>query len=87
MTMEFDNPKTVADLKELQTWVFDQLKLIEKEFNFQRDAYYLKPLTAAPRKPRDGMVVYADGTTWNPGGGRGIYAYIDDGTPAWTKLG
>lgn len=29
-----------------------------------------------PLKPRDGMVVYADGTNWNPGSGEGFYERI-----------
>jgi hypothetical protein len=37
----------------------------------------------APTKPRDGMVVLADGTTWNPGSGAGVYARI---AGAWVKL-
>lgn len=37
-----------------------------------------------PAKPRDGMVVVADGTNWNPGGtGAGLYARIGG---AWVKL-
>jgi len=39
---------------------------------------------AAPNKPVDGQVEFADGTTWNPGGGKGIYAYYSS---AWNKLG
>lgn len=38
---------------------------------------------AAPAKPFSGMVVYADGTNWNPGAGEGIYAYY---AAAWNKL-
>lgn len=37
----------------------------------------------APEKPREGMIVAADGLTWNPGGGKGIYAYLGG---AWVKL-
>lgn len=29
----------------------------------------------APAKPRKGMRRYADGTSWNPGGGAGLYSY------------
>lgn len=37
-----------------------------------------------PEKPRDGMIVLADGTDWNPGGeGEGFYVYYN---AAWTKL-
>ena len=44
---------------------------------------YLTPQNAAPAKPRDGQVVKADGTNWNPGGGNGVYAYY---AGAWNKL-
>lgn len=39
-----------------------------------------------PDKPRAGMVVYADGTDWEPdgAGGEGFYGYYDG---AWHKLG
>lgn len=37
----------------------------------------------APPKPREGMVRFADGTSWNPGAGRGPYVYR--GT-AWVAL-
>lgn len=38
----------------------------------------------APSKPRDGMVVLADGTSWNPGSGEGFYGYR---AGAWRFLG
>ncbi len=41
-------------------------------------------LYAAPAKPYDGLTVYADGTTWNPGAGAGIYTYYG---AAWNRLG
>jgi len=43
----------------------------------------LRPIYAAPKKPREGMIVYADGTKWNPGAGKGVYVFT--GT-AWSKL-
>lgn len=44
----------------------------------------LQTLYAAPDKPRDGMVVKADGATWNPGSGSGFYGYRN---AAWHLLG
>lgn len=38
---------------------------------------------AAPGKIEDGMIVYADGTNWNPGSGAGVYARE---AGAWVKL-
>lgn len=40
--------------------------------------------TVAPSKPRDGMIRRADGASWNPGGGAGVYCYY---AAAWNKLG
>lgn len=37
----------------------------------------------APAKPRETMLVFADGTSWDPGSGRGLYMYISG---AWIKL-
>lgn len=39
---------------------------------------------APPAKPRDGDIRYADGTTWQPGSGSGIYYF--NGT-IWKPLG
>ena len=41
---------------------------------------------AEPDRLRDGDIRYADGTTWNPGSGQGIYYYKLSG-PAWVFLG
>ena len=40
--------------------------------------------TVAPAKPREGMERFADGTSWNPGSGKGKYIYY---TGAWHFLG
>jgi hypothetical protein len=37
-----------------------------------------------PERPYEGMMVGADGTEWNPGSGRGVYARVNS---AWVKLG
>ena len=47
-------------------------------------AGHVNKLTVAPIKPRDGDIVYADGTSWNPGTGQGIYSYYNS---AWHLLG
>ncbi len=37
-----------------------------------------------PSKPRNGVFVFADGTTWDPGSGRGLYIY-NGNTSAWVQ--
>lgn len=44
----------------------------------------LDTLYAAPKKYREGTVCKADGVTWNPGSGAGVYCYRGG---AWTFLG
>jgi hypothetical protein len=44
----------------------------------------LDTLYAAPKKFREGMIVKADGVTWNPGSGAGVYCRRG---AAWTFLG
>lgn len=44
----------------------------------------LQELHVEPAKRRTGMIVLADGTNWNPGAGRGVYAFYNG---AWNKLG
>ena len=44
----------------------------------------LVPTANAPAKPRDGEVRFANGTTWNPGSGAGVYAFYGS---TWNKLG
>ena len=43
----------------------------------------LVPLHKEPLRPRIGLIVYADGTDWDPSGGEGLYVY--DGS-TWNKL-
>jgi hypothetical protein len=44
----------------------------------------VETLHAEPERVREGMVVLADGTDWNPGSGAGFYGYYGS---AWVKLG
>lgn len=49
-----------------------------------RQSLVFEEQIAAPNKPVEGQVEFADGTTWNPGGGKGLYVYYSS---AWNKLG
>lgn len=39
------------------------------------DALYLTTLYKSPAKLREGMLILADGTQFNPGSGGGVYVY------------
>lgn len=67
---------------EMRRFLFEELGKIGAAFAALA-AGHLDKTHAAPAKPRDGDIRYADGASWNPGGGAGIY-WFNGAT--WTKL-
>lgn len=66
---------------EVRQYLDQELRRIADAIN--RDVLFLQTLAEAPASPSDGMIAYADGTSWNPGSGEGFYGY--EGS-AWVKL-
>ena len=80
-------PLVTQVYEEALRWVieqFENLSGVLEGADFEQLS--LKELHAAPAKPRDGMVVFADGTDWNPDAtnGQGMYVYYGS---AWHYLG
>lgn len=69
-------------IDELRQFVEDELRLIEQAFA-EMTAVELRTVFVEPTSPRDGMIVMADGASWDPGSGEGIYAYYGG---VWNKL-
>jgi len=68
--------------EDLPVYLTNELnRLGEVVFNLSK--LRLEEAFAAPDKPRNGQLEYADGTSWDPGSGAGIYWF--DGS-SWTKL-
>ena len=76
-------PIESEDPAELRRWVREELARISIVFEMAL-ARNVEFLNVAPAKPREGMICGADGTNWDPGSGKGIYAYYDS---AWNFLG
>jgi hypothetical protein len=75
------NPdKLGSSVKDLVFYIEDELDAIAAALNDQDNSTF-PPLAVEPTKPRQGLVVYADGTNWNPGNGEGLYYYGSDA--AW----
>jgi len=71
--------------KEFQIWLLDELRHISDAMSeIETDSALLKEWNSVPDRVYNGLVVYADGTNWNPGSGRGVYAYENG---SWLKLG
>lgn len=71
------------DPKALPEYLGREFNAIAQAMTGPADVVRLEPQAVAPLKPRDGMVVYADGTNWNPGAGAGVYARVSG---AWVKM-
>ena len=65
-------------------YLMDELRSIANTLHsIVTNSISLVPRNVEPRKVYEGLIVYADGTDWNPGSGKGVYVY--NGT-AWVKL-
>lgn len=67
----------------LPGFLLQELANLRKAMEQPQPYVFLDTLYVAPTRPREGMVVKADGTNWNPGGGAGLYARVSG---AWVKL-
>jgi hypothetical protein len=72
-----------ARLEELPAFLARELQEISRRSQLV-DYIVLDTLYAAPKRIVDGMIVKADGATWNPGAGAGAYIYRG---AAWHLLG
>ena len=74
---------TANDLPTLKQELQTVFATIAREQAQQSEYIALKPLYAEPGRSFDGMIVVADGTTWDPGGGYGPYIRSNG---SWLKL-
>ena len=78
-------PKTpsVHSFEELNEYLLDLERRIENAFiTGEFENMNISEVNVAPAKPRDGDLVNADGTNFNPGSGKGLYFY----TTIYNKL-
>ncbi len=58
----------------LLNWLSNEFRRIAAALN-GTTGVRLVPLGAEPDKPSEGLMVYADGASWDPGSGAGVYVY------------
>lgn len=76
-------PLSPSSLSELHATIENNLRLLAEVLNGPVTEVKLQVLAKPPAKPREGWIVRADGTLWNPGAGAGVYEYR---AGAWLKL-
>lgn len=67
----------------LPGFLLAELRRLQEVLNSPVPFQQLDTQYVAPSKPREGMVVLADGVSFNPGAGAGFYGYRGG---AWRKL-
>lgn len=73
---------SINDSEEFNSFVVNELESVERAFR-ATDLIRLAKQTNPPTKLSEGLIAFADGTSWNPGSGAGIYAYYSG---SWHKL-
>ena len=81
--MSYTPTDVPRDSAQLPDYLSRELASLAQSFQTQHPFLSLQTLYAAPPKPREGMVVKADGITWNPGSGAGFYGF----RAGWRFLG
>lgn len=65
----------IENVEDLRKFVENEFSTIAKVLN-ESDILRQRVLHVEPAKPREGMVVQADGSDWDPGDGAGTYNYV-----------
>lgn len=76
-------PRSNPEFQELYDYIEQELQGISREL-LGTSELELRTTSREPARPREGMIVQADGTTWNPGEGAGTYKY-EGGN--WVRFG
>lgn len=84
-------PADLSDPRRLQAFLDREHKNIAKALDRANEVSLIPKFVATPR-PAEGDIVYADGTSWNPGNGEGYYGYRNglyvrlDNTADWELI-
>lgn len=81
--LRFDPSTCPQDLEGIPKFIDEMLLQVKVVLDLLRDGH-LDVVYVEPDKPQQGDIRYADGSTWNPGSGEGIYFRNSAG--AWVKL-
>ena len=76
-------PEKVEDLVEFLVRELRNIANLQLGITYV-ESLKLAVLVSEPHEVYTGLMVYADGTLWDPGSGEGVY--VRDSSPAWIKL-
>lgn len=73
-----------SDPKDLPKYIFEELLKLQGALQ-ENPVQFIEIKNVAPERIKQGDIVYADGTNFNPGSGEGIY--FRNAAGSWVKLG
>jgi hypothetical protein len=76
---------TTPRIGKFEDWAEGEFRRVERAANAPVSVIQLNPLHAEPTKLAKGMIVYADGTDWEPNGSGGEGVYFYNGS-AWVPM-
>lgn len=79
------NPGAIRSLEEMSRYVQEMESRVAAAIRLLAEGK-LEMKFAEPEKPRMGDLALADGTSWNPGSGRGVY-WFDEDVVTWNIMG
>lgn len=79
-------PSPSRDPEKTLDYVIDVERRVRRAMESADNYLDLATLTVEPDFKVEGMVVRADGTTWNPGSGAGLYEWVS-ATSTWNPIG
>lgn len=77
------DPASLTTIEDLKLFLAEELARIEESLQ-EVEHVQLVEMHVEPEKPRDGVIVLADGTNWDPGSGAGFYGWQNG---SWKFLG
>lgn len=69
-------PPGTAGGATVDQWAYREFQVLSQALN-KPPGWYLDVVTSPPTRPRDGLIAFADGVSWNPGEGKGLYVYTN----------
>lgn len=76
--MSYSPGQVPANLEAIPAFLMSELQNLVQALNNPQQYAYLHTLYSPLIRPREGMVVKADGSNWNPGAGAGLYVYLNN---------
>lgn len=87
MADEFSQEFTPVRQNDQPKWLNEYFRLIKVMLDRVRGRFVFDELHVEPAKKENLLTVFADGTDWDPGSGRGLYFWDSAAGPAaWVKV-